>query len=74
MPIIITETKLISSQAHAAVVLIRLMVGAVFFLKRIQKILYPETLDKEPFAKTPCDEFEGTMVKLPGGYGGMRER
>ena len=44
-------TKLTSSDAPAAVVLIRLMVGTVFFLEGIQKFLYPETLGAGRFAK-----------------------
>lgn len=46
-----TETKLTSSQAPAAVVLIRLMVGTVFLLEGIQKFLYPETLGAGRFAQ-----------------------
>jgi putative oxidoreductase len=44
-------TKLTSSQAPAATVLIRLMVGSVFFLEGIQKFLYPEALGAGRFAK-----------------------
>jgi len=44
-------TKLTSSDAPAAVVLIRLMVGTVFFLEGVQKFLYPETLGAGRFAK-----------------------
>ena len=46
-----TETKLTSSQSPAAVVLIRLMVGTVFFLEGIQKFLYPEALGAGRFAE-----------------------
>jgi uncharacterized membrane protein YphA (DoxX/SURF4 family) len=44
-------TKLTSRQAPAAVMLIRLMVGTVFFLEGIQKFLYPETLGAGRFAQ-----------------------
>ena len=46
-----TETKLTSSQSPPAVVLIRLMVGTVFFLEGIQKFLYPEALGAGRFAE-----------------------
>ena len=46
-----TETKLTSSQSPPAVVLIRLMVGTVFFLEGIQKLLYPEALGAGRFAE-----------------------
>jgi len=43
-------TKRTSGQAPAAIVPIRMMVGSVFLLERIQKFLYPETLGAGRFA------------------------
>ena len=46
-----TETKRTSSRAPAAILLIRLLVGTVFFLEGIQKSLYPETLGAGRFTQ-----------------------
>ena len=56
--------RLISSQAPAAVVLIRLMVGTVFFLEGIQKFLSPDALGAGRFAKIgiPAPEVMGPFV------------
>jgi putative oxidoreductase len=43
--------KLLETKAPAAVVLIRLMVGAVFLSEGIQKFLYPESVGAGRFAK-----------------------
>ena len=43
--------KLIATRAHAAVILIRLLVGAVFLSEGIQKFLYPEELGAGRFIK-----------------------
>ena len=61
-----TETKLTSSQSPAAVVLIRLMVGTVFFLEGIQKFLYPEALGAGRFAEIgiPAPGVMGPFVGL----------
>jgi uncharacterized membrane protein YphA (DoxX/SURF4 family) len=45
------DTPTPTTQAPAAVVLIRLMVGTVFCLEGIQKFLYPETLGAGRFAQ-----------------------
>ena len=57
-------SRLSSSQAPAAVVLIRLMVGSVFFLEGIQKFLYPDALGAGRFAKIgiPAPEIMGPFV------------
>jgi putative oxidoreductase len=57
-------TQLTASPAPAAVVLIRLMVGIVFFLEGIQKFLYPETLGAGRFAQIgiPAPEVMGPFV------------
>ena len=59
-----TETKLTSSQSPPAVVLIRLMVGTVFFLEGIQKFLYPEALGAGRFAEIgiPAPGVMGPLV------------
>ena len=59
-----TETELTSSQTPAAVVLIRLLVGAVFFLEGIQKFLYPEALGAGRFAQIgiPAPAVMGPLV------------
>jgi uncharacterized membrane protein YphA (DoxX/SURF4 family) len=59
-------TRLTSSQASTAVVLIRLMVGTVFFLEGIQKFLYPETLGTARFAQIGIPE-PGVMGPFVGG-------
>jgi putative oxidoreductase len=43
--------KLIATRAHAAVILIRLLVGAVFLSEGIQKFLYPDELGAGRFIK-----------------------
>ena len=43
--------KIISTNAPAPVILIRLMVGAVFFTEGIQKFLYPGEVGAGRFAK-----------------------
>jgi putative oxidoreductase len=56
--------KLTSSQAPTSVLLIRLMVGAVFFFEGIQKFLYPADLAAGRFAKIgiPAPELMGPFV------------
>ena len=57
-------TKLTSSQAPVAVVLIRLMVGSVFFIEGWLKFLYPGDLGAGRFAKIgiPMPEVLGPFV------------
>jgi uncharacterized membrane protein YphA (DoxX/SURF4 family) len=59
--------KLISSKAPNAVLLIRLMVGAVFLSEGIQKFLFPADIGAGRFAKIglPSPEFLGPLV---GGF------
>ncbi|MCX6906646.1 MAG: DoxX family protein [Verrucomicrobia bacterium] len=56
--------KSLLSDASAAVVLIRLMVGSVFFFEGVQKFLYPDALGAGRFAKIgiPAPEFFGPFV------------
>jgi uncharacterized membrane protein YphA (DoxX/SURF4 family) len=56
--------RLMSTQASAAVVLIRLMVGAVFLSEGIQKFLYPAVRGTGRFEKIglPAPEFLGPLV------------
>jgi len=56
--------NLLSTQAPAAVVLIRLMVGAVFLSEGIQKFLIPEQVGAGRFAKIglPAPEFLAPFV------------
>ena len=58
------DTPTPRAQAPAAVVLIRLMVGTVFFLEGIQKFLYPETLGAGRFAQIgiPAPGVMGPLV------------
>ena len=58
-PAILTAT-----QAPRATVLIRLMVGAVFFEEGIQKFLFPDLLGAGRFARIgiPAPEVMGTFV------------
>lgn len=60
-------TKLASSQAPTAVLLIRLMVGAVFLSEGIQKFLFPADVGSGRFANIglPPPEFLGPFV---GGF------
>lgn len=57
-------TKLTASQAPAAVLLIRLMVGAVFLSEGIQKFLFPAEVGTGRFDKIglPSPEFLGPFV------------
>ena len=56
--------RLLATDAPAAVVLIRLMVGAVFLSEGIQKFLYPATRGTGRFEKIglPVAEFLGPFV------------
>jgi putative oxidoreductase len=56
--------KLTSSQAPKAVLLIRLMVGAVFLSEGLQKFLFPAEVGARRFAKIglPGPEFLGPFV------------
>jgi len=59
--------KLASTQAPRAVILVRLMVGAVFLSEGIQKFLFPADVGAGRFAKIglPSPEFFGLLV---GGF------
>ncbi|MBI4324213.1 MAG: DoxX family protein [Chloroflexi bacterium] len=59
--------KLTSSKASSAVVLIRVMVGAVFLSEGMQKFLFPAEIGAGRFAKIglPSPEFLGPFV---GGF------
>ncbi len=59
-----TLAKLASTKAPSAVVLIRLMVGGVFFFEGVQKFLYSEALGAGRFAKIgiPAPEVMGPLV------------
>ena len=56
--------KLLNTDNSKTTILIRLMVGAVFFSEGIQKFLFPETLGAGRFAKIglPSPEFLGSFV------------
>ena len=56
--------RLTITHAHAATVLIRLMVGAVFFFEGVQKFLFPDALGAGRFAKIglPAPEIMGPFV------------
>lgn len=56
--------RLLSTEAPAAVILIRLTVGAVFLSEGIQKFLFPETVGAGRFAKIglPNPEVLGPLV------------
>lgn len=56
--------RLLETRAPAAVVLIRLMVGAVFLSEGIQKFLFPEKLGAGRFAQIgiPAPAFFGPFV------------
>jgi uncharacterized membrane protein YphA (DoxX/SURF4 family) len=56
--------RLLTTNAPAAAVLIRLMVGSVFLSEGIQKILFPDALGAGRFAKSgiPNPEFFGPFV------------
>jgi uncharacterized membrane protein YphA (DoxX/SURF4 family) len=59
-----TLRQLMATDAPAAVILIRLMVGAVFLSEGIQKFLFPAALGVGRFAKIglPAPEFLGPFV------------
>ena len=59
--------RLMSTDAPAAVILIRLMVGAVFLSEGLQKFLFPAQLGSGRFLKIglPAPEFLGPFV---GGF------
>jgi uncharacterized membrane protein YphA (DoxX/SURF4 family) len=64
--------KLLTTHAPAAVVLIRLMVGAVFLSEGIQKFLYPDQVGAGRFAKIglPSPEILAPLVgsfEIAGG-------
>jgi uncharacterized membrane protein YphA (DoxX/SURF4 family) len=56
--------KLLRTQAPAATVLVRLLVGAVFFEEGIQKFLFPDLLGAGRFARIgiPAPEMMGPFV------------
>jgi uncharacterized membrane protein YphA (DoxX/SURF4 family) len=56
--------RLVTSQAPAATVLIRIMVGAVFMSEGIQKFLFPAAVGAGRFAKIgiPAPEVMGPLV------------
>jgi uncharacterized membrane protein YphA (DoxX/SURF4 family) len=56
--------RVLSSKAPAAVVLIRLMVGAVFLSEGLQKFMFPDQLGVGRFAKIglPSPELLGPLV------------
>lgn len=56
--------RLLGSDAPAAVILIRLMVGAVFLSEGIQKVLFPDQLGAGRFLKIglPMPELLGPLV------------
>jgi uncharacterized membrane protein YphA (DoxX/SURF4 family) len=56
--------RLLTTQAPAATILVRLLVGAVFFTEGIQKFLYPADLGAGRFAKIgiPDPEIMGPFV------------
>ena len=64
--------RISSNRTPAAVVLIRLMVGTVFFLEGIQKFLYAEALGAGRFAKIgiPAPEVMGPFVGAMETIGG----
>lgn len=59
-----TITTILSSQGPKSVLLIRLMVGGVFFFEGIQKFLYPADLGAGRFARIgiPAPELMGPFV------------
>jgi uncharacterized membrane protein YphA (DoxX/SURF4 family) len=56
--------RLLATDAPAAVILVRLIVGAVFLSEGIQKFLFPDALGAGRFAKIgiPAPEFFGPFV------------
>jgi uncharacterized membrane protein YphA (DoxX/SURF4 family) len=60
-------TKLAATRAPAAVVLIRVMVGAVFLSEGIQKFLIPEEVGAGRFAKIGLPSPE-LLASLVGGF------
>jgi putative oxidoreductase len=59
-------SRIISSRAPAATILIRLMVGGIFFLEGIQKFLYPGDLGVGRFSKIGIPAAE-VMAPFVGG-------
>jgi len=51
MNISLIAQKILSSKAPAATILVRLIVGGVFFTEGIQKFLFPEALGEGRFEK-----------------------
>lgn len=66
-------TKLTTSRASTGAVLIRLMVGTVFFFEGIQKFLYPEALGAGRFEQigTPVPHLTGPFVGGVETIGGV---
>lgn len=60
-------SKILSTRAPRAVILIRLMVGAVFLSEGIQKFLFPEDLGVGRFVKIGIPS-PGTTAPLVGGF------
>jgi putative oxidoreductase len=58
--------KIASTNAPAATVLIRIVVGAVFFSEGIQKFIYPNEVGAGRFAKIPIAASE-TVAPIIGG-------
>jgi putative oxidoreductase len=58
--------KITSTNAPAATVLIRIVVGAVFFSEGIQKFIYPNEVGAGRFAKIPIAASE-TVAPIIGG-------
>ena len=56
--------RIVTTHAPAAVILVRVMVGAVFLSEGIQKFLYPDALGVGRFAKIgiPAPEIMGPFV------------
>ncbi|MBT2430463.1 DoxX family protein [Streptomyces sp. ISL-112] len=61
------QTRLTSTNAPAAVILIRAYVGAVFLFEGIQKFLYPDDLGTGRFAKAGIP-FPGFFGPLDGAF------
>jgi putative oxidoreductase len=59
-------SRMMSSKAPAATILIRLMVGGIFFLEGVQKFLYPDDLGVGRFIKIGIPAPE-VMAPLVGG-------
>jgi putative oxidoreductase len=54
--------KIINTDNSKTTILVRLIVGAVFFSEGIQKFLFPDTLGAGRFAKIGLPEFLGNFV------------